>query len=203
MSRPAPRRAIWPWEKPPAQEVPEGAGGMGLALFFVSLAVLFIASAVGVMVVRFASPASGALVSFPPIGWVSTGALVTVSLLVHLGVRAVRKDEQTRFRACTAGALAASLVFLGLQAFFWSELLLQEMALANAVESGLYAFFVLTGLHAAHVLGGVLMQSLVTVRAFRGAYWSLHHGQVRGTALYWHFIDLVWLVLVAFLVWFI
>jgi cytochrome c oxidase subunit 3 len=122
-----------------------------------------------------------------------------VSLAVHAGVRAVRLDRRRPFQAWMVTALVAALAFLVLQARFWTELLGQEIALGSAVASGMYAYLLLTSLHAAHILGGVAMQALVTVRALRNDYWSLHHGQVRGTALYWHFIDAVWLVLVAFL----
>lgn len=194
----APPRIVWPWQAR-TPEIPAGSGTFGLALFFISLGMLFVASMAGVLVVHLAAPAGTVRVGFPPIGWASTGALAVVSLAVHLGLRAVRADREHLFQTWMVTALAAALAFLGLQSVFWLRLLDQEIALGSAVASGMYAYLLLTSLHAAHVLGGVVMQALVTVRALRNRYWSLHHGQVRGTALYWHFIDLVWLVLVGFL----
>jgi cytochrome c oxidase subunit 3 len=158
-----------------------------LALFFVSLGMLFLASMVGVLVVRLEAPPGTTRVLFPPVGWASTGALAVVSLAMHLGVRAVRADRKRPFQSWMVVALVAALAFIGLQSVFWTGLLAQELARAEAVASGLYAFLLLTSLHAAHVAGGVVMQGLVTVRALRNDYWSLHSGQVRGTALYWHF----------------
>jgi len=191
-------RIVWPWQAR-TPEIPEGAGTFGLALLFISLGMLFLASMVGVLVVRFAAPEGTVRVGFPAIGWASTGALAAVSLSMHLGVRAIRADRKRRFQSWMVVALGSALAFLGLQSAFWLRLLDQELAVESAVASGLYAFLLLTSLHAAHVLGGVAMQALVTVRALRNDYWSLHMGQVRGTALYWHFIDVVWVVLVAFL----
>ncbi len=178
---------------------PEGTVTFGLALFFVSLSVLFIASAVGVLVVRLKSPVTLVHVTFPPIGWVSTGALAVVSLAMHFGVRAVRRDRKRPLQVWMLIALGASLAFVALQGFFFWELIQQEVLLANSVESSLYAFLMLTALHAAHVIGGILMQAVVTVRTLGNRYWSLHHAQVRGTAMYWHFIDVIWVALVAFL----
>jgi len=191
-------RIVWPWQVR-TPEIPDGAGTFGLALFFVSLGMLFLASVVGVLVVRLTAPEGAVRVGFPAIGWGSTGALAAVSLSMHLGVRAIRGDRKRLFQGWMIAALASALAFLILQTFFWTQLLGQELALERTVESGLYAFLLLTSLHAAHVLGGLVMQILVTVRALRNDYWSLHCGQVRGAALYWHFIDLVWVALVAFL----
>jgi cytochrome c oxidase subunit III len=191
-------RIIWPWQVR-TPEIPDGAGTLGLSLFFVSLGMLFLASMVGVLVVRLTAPEGALRVGFPAIGWASTGALAAVSLSMHCGVRAIQSDRKRPFQAWMIGALASAFAFLLLQSVFWSQLLGQDLAVEKAVESGLYAFLLLTSLHAAHVVGGVVMQALVTVRALRNDYWSLHCGQVRGTALYWHFIDVVWVALMAFL----
>jgi cytochrome c oxidase subunit 3 len=144
-------------------------------------------------------PVSETRVEFPPVGWASTGALAVLSLAMYLGVRALREDRKRAFQGAMIVALAASLAFVALQSVLWSRLFQQESALGSAVESGMYAFLLLTGLHVAHVAGGVIFQALVTTRALRDAYWSLHTGPVLGCAAYWHFIDAVWAVLLVFL----
>lgn len=192
------RDRIWPWQAR-TPEIPEGSGTLGLTIFFCSLGMLFLASMAGVVVVRLQAPVGAIRVDFPWIGWVSTATLAVVSLAMHLGMRAVRADRKRAFQGWMIATLGAALVFLALQWAVWTELLAQDLARSDAIQSGLYAFLLLTSLHAAHVFGGVIAQTVVTVRALRNRYWSLHCGQVRGTALYWHFIDVVWAVLVVFL----
>ena len=184
------------------QELPEGAGTFGLLLFFVSLAVLFLSSAIGVVVVRAQFDAVEFPVQFPKAGWpLSTALLIATSLCLHLAVRALRIDESRRFLTLLGGALAAGTLFFVTQAIFWNALFDQQDAQIRSVESGFYAVAMLTILHAAHVLGGVLWLGVVFVRAVGKRYWSLSHGQVRGIALYWHFIDAVWILLLGFLFW--
>jgi cytochrome c oxidase subunit 3 len=50
-------------------------------------------------------------------------------------------------------------------------------------------------LHAAHVVGGIILLALVARKAFRGGYDHEHHLGVHHAALYWHFLDIVWLVM--------
>jgi cytochrome c oxidase subunit 3 len=58
-----------------------------------------------------------------------------------------------------------------------------------------FTFYMLTGLHAAHVIGGLIQLSVVTVRAYRGAYSPSYHPGVTYSVMYWHFLDIVWLVM--------
>ncbi len=56
-------------------------------------------------------------------------------------------------------------------------------------------FYTMTGFHGTHVTIGVLCMIFVTVRAFRGKYTQADHGGVEVIGLYWHFVDLVWIIL--------
>ena len=53
-------------------------------------------------------------------------------------------------------------------------------------------FYAMTGLHAVHVLGGLVPLVMVTVAAFQGMYGRKRHAAVRYTAIYWHFLAAVW-----------
>ncbi len=192
---------IWPWQ-PKSQELPEGSGTFGLLLFFLSLSILFFASAVGLVVVRnHLDPNEATTHSFPLIGWISSVVLLALSGFAQGTLVAVRRDQNTIFRLCLVATWVLSVLFLILQIVFWQRLLPEAALQDDVVESGLYGFFVLTGLHAAHVVGGMMMQTYITVQGFRGRYWSLRHETVRGTTLYWHFLLGVWVLLVLFLLW--
>ena len=89
--------------------------------------------------------------------------------------------------------------FLLVQTWNWWGLIAAKM---TATSKNLYAFtfFMLTGLHAAHVIGGVILLGVVTARAAQGRYGSGRHNGVTYAAMYWHFLDAVWIVLFAVLV---
>ncbi|HIA26992.1 MAG TPA: hypothetical protein EYN79_02570 [Planctomycetes bacterium] len=187
-----------PFERPPN---PPGTGRLGLSVFLISLAVLFASSVVGVLVVRFDSPnwRSEGAPQFPDLAWVSTGVLLLISVGSHLAYRAVQVDRQLLFRSLSIFVLSAGIAFLVLQKMVWQILLEGGMSL----DSGLYSYslFMLSALHAVHVVGGLVMQVLVIVRGLGGRYWSLHCEMVRHAGVYWHFLDGVWVALFLFLLW--
>jgi heme/copper-type cytochrome/quinol oxidase subunit 3 len=63
--------------------------------------------------------------------------------------------------------------------------------------TGFYSvsFYFLTALHAAHVLGGIIPMGFVTAASFRGIYVRTSHQGLHLLSMYWHFLDIVWLVL--------
>jgi heme/copper-type cytochrome/quinol oxidase subunit 3 len=56
-------------------------------------------------------------------------------------------------------------------------------------------FFTMTGFHGAHVTGGVIMLTVILIQSLRGAYSRNHYSPVELAGLYWHFVDLVWIIL--------
>ena len=101
----------------------------------------------------------------------------------------------TRWLAATFGL---GVIFVLLQTANWYGLALREVT----ARTNLYAFtfFMLTGLHAAHVVGGLIPLGVVLAKSVRGRYGSGYHPGVRYMAMYWHFLDVVWIVLFAVLV---
>jgi heme/copper-type cytochrome/quinol oxidase subunit 3 len=59
----------------------------------------------------------------------------------------------------------------------------------------MFTFYLLTGLHALHVIGGMVLLGAVTAKAFAGRYSATYHPGVTYAAMYWHFLDVVWLVM--------
>ena len=91
--------------------------------------------------------------------------------------------------------LSLALVFLVVQALAWREMYSQNLAISDNLYG--WTFYVLTGLHAAHVLGGLPPMVVTTVRASRGAYTPENHRGIAYCAMYWHFLDAVWVLLYA------
>lgn len=123
------------------------------------------------------------------------GAVASAPAEVAAGVGRVRRD-----------LLISSLLgmaFLLLQAFAWITWLVEvggRLEGATAYRFALTGFWVLTGLHALHVLGGILPLGLETWLAWRRPTTDMHRaGSIRFTAMYWHFLGVVWVLLYALL----
>jgi cytochrome c oxidase subunit 3 len=91
-----------------------------------------------------------------------------------------------------------ALAFLSVQLWNWWGLIRLHVTAASNLYA--FTFFMLTGLHAAHVVGGVVLLAVVLGRALGGRYGSGRHAGVTYAAMYWHFLDAIWLLLFAVLV---
>ena len=178
-----------------------GAGPFGLAWFLASLGVLFAASIVAYYAVRvpMADEWAQGLPPLPVILWVSTAVLLTSSVTMHLALQGARRDQGTKLRWGLYLTDRLGVVFLVSQVVAWR--MLYERAGAPALET-LYGmtFYFLTALHAAHVIGGLVPLAITTFRARRGAYSSEESTGVLMCAMYWHFLDVVWVILFTVLV---
>jgi heme/copper-type cytochrome/quinol oxidase subunit 3 len=168
-----------------------------MRLFLVSLFMLFGAAMVGYAFIRLAgknSPPPGSL-HFPRLLWLSTALVICVSLTMSRAVSAVRREKQAAFRIWVALSLALAIGFLLVQAPAMGVLLIEHKRLraAHMFLYGLVFFLIL--LHALHVLGGMIALLRVGFRSWQGAYDHEHYQPVRHTAWYWHFLDLIWMLM--------
>ena len=177
------------------QTIP-GAGTLGMAIFLVSLSVLFAASLVGFLVVRHQA-AQWVPAGTPPLPfglWVATLSIVVASGTMQAAVVAIRRGKQRGATRALAATLALGIAFLVVQGLNWWKMVAVDAVLAT---QSLYAFtfYMLTVLHAIHVVGGLIPLAVTTARARGGAYsWADHQG-VRLMGMYWHFLGVVWVVL--------
>jgi heme/copper-type cytochrome/quinol oxidase subunit 3 len=176
------------------------AGWLGLRLFLVSLAILFSVPLIGYWVIRLAPATVGhADLTVPPLPrglWVSTAAILGASATIHLAVGAARRGrDRGAVATWTAATLALGVTFLLIQAGCWITWMsdFQEIAAASDRRFVLAAFYVLTGLHAVHVIGGLVPLGVAAWRAMQGRYGPDDHAGLRLCAWYWHFLDAVWL----------
>jgi cytochrome c oxidase subunit III len=119
--------------------------------------------------------------------WVATVCLLSSSFTAHAAVSALRKS---RVSAC-AGWLA--LVFLGYTAEEWYDLIVHYHL---TIRTNLFGttFYSLVGLHATHVVVGLLMLTVALIAALRKAMNEEHAEKLDVLSLYWHFVDAVWVV---------
>jgi cytochrome c oxidase subunit III len=173
------------------------AGRFGMWLFLLVLAVLFIASILGYLVVRIDNGAAFVPLDAPPppkLLLLSTLALVISSVTMQRAANAGKRGDPSQ-----GGLMVVTMVlavsFLAMQAVAWSELLRQNVTITDNLYA--WSFYVLTGLHAAHVLGGLPPMAITCWRAIHGRYRPENHRGIVYTAMYWHFLDGVWIVLYA------
>ncbi len=180
---------------------------LGVWLFLLTLAMVFATTIVGYVVVRLQliSANDWKPEGAPGLPWelfVSTVLLLASSVSTHAARSAAGKGGTGRtvgtWMALTCALAVGFLVF---QALAWGVLIRQELTFGDSLYAWL--FFVLTGLHGLHVLCGLPPLAIVTRRAFHGAYGSepVSHAGLTFFAMYWHFLDGVWLVLFLVLLW--
>ncbi len=122
----------------------------------------------------------------------------TMALAVNYGYRRDRVKTAT-FLLITA---AFGLIFVGMQAFEWTKLIVEEGVRPwgnpfGAAQFGA-CFFMITGFHGGHVSGGVVYLTYVAIGVINGRYEKKGYDIVEIAGLYWHFVDLVWVFIFAF-----
>jgi heme/copper-type cytochrome/quinol oxidase subunit 3 len=122
---------------------------------------------------------------------IMSAVLWSSSIPVHIADRGIRKGNRAALRLGLLAGFILGAVFLGLQVFVeYPEKLKEFSPLTNAYGS---LFFGLTGLHGTHVAVGLVMNLWVQVRAWKGAFDERRHMSVQNFAMYWHFVDTMWL----------
>ncbi|MCI0346818.1 MAG: cytochrome c oxidase subunit 3 [Chloroflexi bacterium] len=136
-----------------------------------------------------------------PIGLilVATFILVASSVTCQWAVNAIRKDDRRMFIRNIGVTFVLGVVFLLLQAYDYTILYGEGLTMTAGPFGTTY--FTLTGFHGAHVFGGVIMLAVVLYRGLAGQFSGRHHDLVEAVSLYWHFVDVVWIVLYSVLYW--
>ena len=119
----------------------------------------------------------------------NTIILVTSSFTMHWALQAIKRGSRAGLQAGLVLTLALGTTFLLTQ-------MLEYARIGFNPGDGAFGtiFFGLTGLHGAHVFVGLTLLAVATVRAFRGHYTPEHHHGVEIPGIYWHFVDVMWIV---------
>ncbi len=178
---------------------------LGMLLFIASEAMLFGSFFAAYFFVRVVNPDATIIEperwqSWPPepfefpvfVAGVNTAILVTSSFTIHWAVQAIRRGNRRGLQAGLVATIALGLAFLLTQAVEYAHV-------GFNTGDGAFAsvFFGLTGLHGAHVAVGLSLLIIAAVRAFRGHYSPEHYHGVEIPGIYWHFVDVMWIVVYA------
>jgi heme/copper-type cytochrome/quinol oxidase subunit 3 len=127
-----------------------------------------------------------------PLATAGTSVLIISSFAVVMALEAIQAGDRKIFRNWMLITLGLGVTFLSIQAFEWFELFREDITAKTLFGT---AFFVTTGFHGMHVAGGVGWLAMLMVKTARGDYSSDNYLGVELFGLYWHFVDIVWIVL--------
>ncbi|WP_145302406.1 MULTISPECIES: cytochrome c oxidase subunit 3 [Crateriforma] len=128
---------------------------------------------------------------------ISTGCLLAISGLVHAATRTVRRQKRWQTSILLITSSIAAVLFMYVQ-FRSMRTMMSGSDVAEGIGRGVIGMvFVLAFLHALHVAGGIISLAIVSVRSVLGKYDHERHWPVDFAAHYWHFLDVVWLMMLA------
>jgi cytochrome c oxidase subunit 3 len=131
--------------------------------------------------------------------WYSTAAIVISSLTIQMALRSFKQREMGTYRKLILLTTILGLLFVVLQWFGFRSLWNDNVRFSGA-GAGQF-LYVIAGLHALHVLGGIVALVLITLKAFFGRVKNYNSVPVEIMKTYWHFVDLLWLYLLVFFIW--
>lgn len=170
-----------------------GNSKFGFIVFLLSESVIFLSFFAGYIVYKttvpdWYPPGVTGLETREPL--INTIVLVSSSFVIYVAERYLHDKKLWGFRLFLLITMAMGGYFLFGQAVEWRSL-------PFTYQSGLFGstFFLLTGFHGLHVLTGILLQALMLGRSFRPGNYDNGFFGVEATSLFWHFVDVIWIVL--------
>lgn len=174
-----------------------GAGLLAMRFLLVSITMLFVTIGV-VYRERALSPRHWQHIPAPPLLWLSTGLILGSTWTLEIARAALARKNSIRYTRWLAVTVAMGAAFLTSQLFALRELAEQGIYLRNNPHSSL--FYVVTGAHGFHLLGGMVALVCLLVMASRRPEVVLfdfrrQSSRTAAAALYWHFLAAIWLCL--------
>jgi cytochrome c oxidase subunit III len=183
----------------------EGRGSSRRASFtglfvLIAASTMVFAAFTSAFVVRRGLSDDWATMPKPSILFINTGVLLASSVVLDISRRALKKGNRSQFNFWWTLATALGILFLLGQAYAWREL--KDAGVYVSTNPASSFFYVLTASHAFHLLGGVLALVYVDVQALRLRLGPAKRTAIDVTAIFWHFLDGLWVYLmVLFYVW--
>ena len=134
----------------------------------------------------------------PQFFWFSTIAILASSATIFLAEKAFKQREMKRYRSLVLATLVLGVLFIVFQLLGFQQLWANEVTLQKNVS---YSFmYVIVGLHAAHVVGGLIALIVLFAKAFSTKTRIYNSIPVELVSTYWHFVDILWIYLLLFLI---
>jgi len=138
-------------------------------------------------------------VDTPNFFWYSTIVIIVSSITIQMAYRAFKQREMPKYRQLLALTMVLGILFIMLQwlgfKWMWDHNVRFEGAGAGQF------LYVIAGLHAIHVIGGIVALIIIVIKTFFGKVKNYSSVPVDIMKTYWHFVDLLWLYLLVFFIW--
>ena len=131
---------------------------------------------------------------------INTLILLTSGATVTWAHWALKRNNRTQLIAGLFATVALGILFLGFQAYEYVHAY-RELNLTLAMGAYGATFYMLTGFHGFHVTVGTIMLIVILGRSMAGHFTADHHFAFEGVSWYWHFVDVVWLLLFVLVYW--
>ena len=158
---------------------------------------MFFAALTSAMVVRQGLSGDWQPFSLPPVLYLSTLVLLMSSFAIERSRREMRKNSQDGLRRWVNVTSLLGLAFLTCQVVGWQELVGRGIYLASNPANSFY--YVLTAGHGLHLLGGIAALGYIWARTRSAGAWPTREAAVEAAALYWHFLDVLWIYILGLL----
>lgn len=169
---------------------------LGMWLFLASEIMFFTGLIGSYIVLRFANlnswPDPSTVLNIPLTG-INTFILICSSATLVLGLASIQRGYKEGLQVGLFLTVLLGSLFLGIQVVEYRELIHEGFTISSSMFGA--CFFTLTGFHGAHVFAGVVWLIVVLIRSFLGYFTPEEYAGVEIAGLYWHFVDLVWIIL--------
>lgn len=139
------------------------------------------------------------IVETPMAFWYSTAVIIASSLTIQMALRAFKQREMRKYRSLLAVTAVLGVLFVVLQwvGFNW---MWDRGVRFSGAGAGQF-LYIIAGLHAIHVIGGLIALGVLVFRSFFGKIKNYTSVPIEIMKTYWHFVDLLWLYLLVFFIW--
>lgn len=136
-------------------------------------------------------------ITMPRLLWLSTGLILTSSLTISVALRALKRKDHPAYKCWLLVTVVLGLGFLATQLLSWRQLVVQHVYVATNPHSSF--FYLLTAVHGVHLLGGIFGLDFLLLRSWRKTSDAKSEARrvaaAKAVALYWHFMDGLWIFL--------
>lgn len=181
---------------------------LGMWVFLVTEVMFFGGMITGYIAYRFAYPEAfraGSMHMLFVAGTLNTALLISASLFVAFAVHGAREGSRKVLVGCLLIAMILGICFLAVKGYEYHDHWVEHKVPGpwfqwdgpdpRHAEMFFVLYFFLTGFHALHMLIGVTLLGFITYFAHKGRYTREYHNPVENAALYWHFVDVIWIFL--------
>ncbi|MEO5984693.1 MAG: heme-copper oxidase subunit III [Ferruginibacter sp.] len=133
----------------------------------------------------------------PAAFWYSTAAIIGSSVTITLALKAFKQRTMYLYRRLVIGTVLLGIVFICFQVLGFTQLWERGLTLQSNVSISF--LYVIVGLHALHVVGGVIALIVLSLQAFSSKTRNYSAVPVEIVSTYWHFVDILWIYLLIFL----